>query len=375
MHRGSLVGTVLLGACLAGAANATPPPAADTLGEILTGPASLLLTNDEQGLLASLDPTDAGRFVDWFWKRRDPTPDTPVNEFRREFLERILRVDKDYDGNRQGIPGWRTVPGRLRALLGEPLVVRTAPRAYADGSFVTVSIWEYRHPLDAGRTARFYLVECEEGLRLAEAADVPETTRQPAMLEAARQALVRDPDLEFVPRAAIVRQPSLAAAGWAAPVDRGVLASVEMELSDLAGAPLDDGILYTFDIGRQRHDRTDRLGLLQVRVTTEGLRESGARTVQLVLWLPDSATAPENIVVTELPSGRSARVRVGDAPAPEVEFGVARELGVTELLSGEGVAVAFLANDHRDGRSSTRLVADPNATGQTLPGGLVLVRR
>lgn len=53
-----------------------------------------------------------------FWKRRDPVPATPVNEFREDFFERV-RIANDQFAE-PGRAGWRTDRGEVFIVLGPP---------------------------------------------------------------------------------------------------------------------------------------------------------------------------------------------------------------------------------------------------------------
>ena len=54
-----------------------------------------LMMKQEQLDWASLKTdADAKAFIELFWARRDPTPDTPVNELRQEIEARIAEADK-----------------------------------------------------------------------------------------------------------------------------------------------------------------------------------------------------------------------------------------------------------------------------------------
>jgi GWxTD domain-containing protein len=61
---------------------------------------------------------EAKAFIDLFWARRDPTPDTPVNELRQQFEARIADADKRLTVG--GTPGSQTDRGLVYVLLGEP---------------------------------------------------------------------------------------------------------------------------------------------------------------------------------------------------------------------------------------------------------------
>jgi GWxTD domain-containing protein len=59
------------------------------------------------------------RFIDAFWKHRDPNPATPENEFKTE-RDRRLNYANHYFGREEAKAGWRTDRGRMYILLGEP---------------------------------------------------------------------------------------------------------------------------------------------------------------------------------------------------------------------------------------------------------------
>jgi GWxTD domain-containing protein len=81
-----------------------------------------LLTAAELASLAQVR-TSAEReaFVSQFWKRRDPTPETEVNERRTEF-ERRIAYAKDHLANAHSaaIPGYETDRGRWYVAFGSP---------------------------------------------------------------------------------------------------------------------------------------------------------------------------------------------------------------------------------------------------------------
>ena len=63
-------------------------------------------------------------FIDSFWKRRDPTPDTPHNEFNEEHYRRIEYVKQRYF---EGTAGWRSDRGRVYIMFGPPDFFETNP--------------------------------------------------------------------------------------------------------------------------------------------------------------------------------------------------------------------------------------------------------
>lgn len=70
-----------------------------------------IITSEEKKAFNALQ-TDEERenFIENFWQRRDPDPDTEVNEFREEYYERIRYANENFAS---GIPGWRTDRGRI----------------------------------------------------------------------------------------------------------------------------------------------------------------------------------------------------------------------------------------------------------------------
>ena len=58
-------------------------------------------------------------FIAAFWRRRDPDPLTPVNEFRDEHYRRIEHANREF-GRESPVPGWMTDRGKMYIILGEP---------------------------------------------------------------------------------------------------------------------------------------------------------------------------------------------------------------------------------------------------------------
>src|SRR5262245_4198286 len=65
-----------------------------------------IITEEERRAFKALK-TDEEReqFREQFWLRRDPDQDTPENEYRDEYYERIEYANEHYAS---GIPGWKT---------------------------------------------------------------------------------------------------------------------------------------------------------------------------------------------------------------------------------------------------------------------------
>ena len=61
-------------------------------------------------------------FIEAFWKHRDPTPETPENEFKLEHYRRISYANKWF-GRGTPTAGWRTDMGKIYIILGEPKTI------------------------------------------------------------------------------------------------------------------------------------------------------------------------------------------------------------------------------------------------------------
>src|ERR1700749_4470639 len=84
-----------------------------------------IITDDEKKAWKKL-ATDEEReqFIEQFWRRRDPDPDTEVNEYLEEHYERVAYANQHFTS---GIPGWKTDRGRIYLMYGPPNEKETHP--------------------------------------------------------------------------------------------------------------------------------------------------------------------------------------------------------------------------------------------------------
>jgi len=86
--------------------------------------------------------TDQDRdiFIESFWKQRDPTPETPQNEYREEHLSRFAYANSKL---RRSTPreGWRTDMGRIHIVLGPPASIE---RFDSQPGVHPCQVWYYR---------------------------------------------------------------------------------------------------------------------------------------------------------------------------------------------------------------------------------------
>ncbi|MDQ3473124.1 MAG: GWxTD domain-containing protein [Acidobacteriota bacterium] len=77
-----------------------------------------IITDEEKKAFKKLATDDEReRFIEEFWRRRDPDPDTDENEFKEEYYERIAYANENFAS---GIPGWKTDRGRIWIMYGKP---------------------------------------------------------------------------------------------------------------------------------------------------------------------------------------------------------------------------------------------------------------
>ncbi|HKD07190.1 MAG TPA: GWxTD domain-containing protein [Bryobacteraceae bacterium] len=112
-----------------------------------------IITDEERKAFKQFN-TDEEReqFVEQFWLRRDPTPDTIENEFKEEHYRRIAYANEHYAS---GIPGWKTDRGRIYITFGPPDEIDSHPsggtyeRPAAEGGGETSTYpfedWRYRY--------------------------------------------------------------------------------------------------------------------------------------------------------------------------------------------------------------------------------------
>ncbi|MBI4850472.1 MAG: GWxTD domain-containing protein [Acidobacteria bacterium] len=111
-----------------------------------------IITPEERQAFKKLQ-TDEEReqFIEQFWLRRDPDPDTPENEYREEYYRRIAYANEHFAS---GIPGWKTDRGRIYITFGPADEVESHPaggpyeRPFYEGGGQTSTypfeIWFYR---------------------------------------------------------------------------------------------------------------------------------------------------------------------------------------------------------------------------------------
>jgi GWxTD domain-containing protein len=126
-----------------------------------------IITDEELSAFKKLT-TNAERdqFIEAFWQRRDPTPDTAENEYKEEHYRRIAYANEHYAA---GIPGWRTDRGRMYVMFGPPTSIDAHPmggpyqRSAEEGGGQTETfpfeVWRYRYLEGIGQEIEIEFVD------------------------------------------------------------------------------------------------------------------------------------------------------------------------------------------------------------------------
>jgi GWxTD domain-containing protein len=98
---------------------------------------SYIISDEERKSFKSLsNDEEREAFIEQFWLRRNPNPDTPDNEFREEHYRRIAYANEHFAA---GKPGWKTDRGHIYISFGKPDSIESHP---SGGS--------YNRPIDEG---------------------------------------------------------------------------------------------------------------------------------------------------------------------------------------------------------------------------------
>jgi len=112
------------------------------------------IISDEERAAFKRYTTDDERqaFIEQFWLRRDPTPDTEENEFKEEHYRRIAWAN---DRFASGVPGWKTDRGRIYIMYGPPDEndshtsggpgMRSTEEGGGNTTFYPYEDWRYRY--------------------------------------------------------------------------------------------------------------------------------------------------------------------------------------------------------------------------------------
>src|SRR6202522_1011529 len=112
-----------------------------------------IITDQELKAFKSLsNDEERDNFIEQFWQRRNPDPDSPENEFKEENYRRIAYANEHFAA---GKPGWKTDRGHMYIAYGKPDSIESHPsggsyeRPMEEGGGETSTFpfetWHYRY--------------------------------------------------------------------------------------------------------------------------------------------------------------------------------------------------------------------------------------
>jgi GWxTD domain-containing protein len=112
-----------------------------------------IISDEERAAFKQLsNDEERDQFIEAFWQRRDPTPDTEENEYKEEHYQRIAYANEHFAA---GIPGWKSDRGRIYIMYGKADEVESHPsggtyqRPMEEGGGETSTFpfeqWRYRY--------------------------------------------------------------------------------------------------------------------------------------------------------------------------------------------------------------------------------------
>ena len=126
-----------------------------------------IITDEELSAFKKLsNNAERDIFIEGFWQRRDPTPDTAENEYKEEHYRRIAYANEHFAA---GMPGWRTDRGRIYIMYGPPTSTDSHPmggpyqRSPEEGGGQTETfpfeVWRYRYLEGIGQEVEIEFVD------------------------------------------------------------------------------------------------------------------------------------------------------------------------------------------------------------------------
>ncbi len=121
---------------------------------------SPIMTRAEREIFLKLK-TDGERekFIRFFWRQRDPLPETEENEFYREYMERVRFADQNF-GHGTSKRGSQTERGFYYLLLGPPLERQFFT---THSQLWPLELWQYKGEIEYGLPPYFYLIFYQPG--------------------------------------------------------------------------------------------------------------------------------------------------------------------------------------------------------------------
>jgi len=100
----------------------------------------IITPKEKKEFLSLKTPQERKKFIEEFWKLRDPDPSTEANEFKEAYMARVIAADKLFrEGSKRG---WETDRGMVFILLGPPSDRYVQPVA-DNAQYQGYEIWVY----------------------------------------------------------------------------------------------------------------------------------------------------------------------------------------------------------------------------------------
>jgi len=135
--------------------------------EWLTEDVVYIITKEERDAFLQLSTNEErDQFIETFFDRRNPNPESAENSFKDEHYRRIAYANEHFSS---GIPGWRTDRGHIYILCGPPDEIESHPtggtydRPMEEGGGSTQAYayekWRYRHLENIGENVELEFVD------------------------------------------------------------------------------------------------------------------------------------------------------------------------------------------------------------------------
>src|SRR5246127_2612019 len=126
-----------------------------------------IITPEERSAFVHLQTNEEReQFIEQFWQRRNPDPDSAENTFKEEHYRRIAYTNEHYAS---GIPGWKSDRGRIYIMGGPPDEIQSHPsggsydRPAEEGGGETSTYpfedWRYRYLEGIGENVELEFVD------------------------------------------------------------------------------------------------------------------------------------------------------------------------------------------------------------------------
>jgi GWxTD domain-containing protein len=136
-------------------------------GSWLNDEVPYIITDEERRAFLALETNEEReQFIESFWERRNPDPESPENTFKEEHYRRLAYADEHFAS---GIPGRKTDRGRIYIIWGPPDEIESHPtggtydRPLEQGGGSTTTypweLWRYRHLEGVGENIEIEFVD------------------------------------------------------------------------------------------------------------------------------------------------------------------------------------------------------------------------